>query len=288
MEVRNVLAKVLPDIVYIQLVYCKHFGRFANLKSPKTFNEKLQWLKLHYRKSEQTTMVDKFLVKEYVTNAIGAKYVIPTLGVWKNAKDIDFTLLPEQFVLKWNHDSGSVIICKSKKSFDYKMAVQQLAGREKYNGYYYGREWPYKNVSPVILAEPYMEDYVGKGELTDYKLHFFSGECKAIMVGKNRFGEKGLEDDFYDPDWKHFNFSRGYSRNTSQLTEKPSQLEEMIRIGKVLAKDYPFVRIDFYIINGNVYFGEITFFPSSGFGRFHPDKWDRTFGDWIHLPLIRN
>jgi hypothetical protein len=137
-------------------------------------------------------MVDKFLVKEYVTNAIGAKYVIPTLGVWKNAKDIDFTLLPEQFVLKWNHDSGSVIICKSKKSFDYKMAVQQLAGREKYNGYYYGREWPYKNVSPVILAEPYMEDYVGKGELTDYKLHFFSGECKAIMVGKKQIRRERL------------------------------------------------------------------------------------------------
>ena len=286
MQVRNVLTKIVPDEVYIQLLYFKHFGRFANLNHPKTFNEKLQWLKLHYRKSEMTTMVDKHLVKEYVSNLIGKQYIIPTLGVWNNAENIDFTLLPDQFVLKWNHDSGSVVICKNKKVFDSGKAVQLLAGREKHNGYNYGREWPYKNVSPVIIAEPYMEDFVGKGELTDYKLHFFSGKCKAIMVGKNRFGENGLEDDFYDLDWNHFDFSRGYSRNTSQLTEKPYQLEEMVRIGTVLAKDFPFVRVDFYIISGKVFFGEITFYPSSGFGRFHPDTWDKTFGDWINLPEL--
>lgn len=285
MKLLKKMMRILPDKLFLQVMYYYHFRKLADLRNPKTFNEKLQWLKLYNRDPSHTRMVDKYLAKAYVTEQIGSEHVIPMYGVWKCAEDIDFDALPNQFVLKCNNDAGGIIICKDKSKLDRKEAISFLNKKIRNNGYWYGREWPYKNVQPRIIAEQYMEDFDGKGDLTDYKLHFFSGECKAIMVGANRYSETGLDNDYYTPEWEHFDFTRGHSHNAPTRCERPEKLDEMIQLGKVLAKDYPFVRIDFYVINQKIYFGEITFFPASGFNPFHPDEWDEIFGSWIQLPI---
>lgn len=273
----------IPDRIYISLVYYYHFKKLPNLRKPTTFNEKLQWLKLYDRKAEYTKLVDKYLVKEYVEKKIGKEHIIPTIGVWSNPDDIDFSALPNRFVLKWNHDSGSIVICDGKK-FDEAKAVNSLKKGINSSGFWYGREWPYKNVEPKLIAEPYLEDFPGCGYLTDYKLHYFNGECKAIMVARNRFSENGLESDFYTPNWEHMQLARGHSHNSNHYEPKPENLNEMLSLGGILAKDYPFVRIDFYLVDSKLLFSEITFYPSSGFNPFSPPEWDYTFGKWLILP----
>lgn len=274
----------LDDREYLERLYRIKFGKPLDLENPKTFSEKMQWLKLYDRRPEYTRMADKYEAKQYVAGIIGEEYIIPTLGVWERFEDIDFDALPERFVLKCNHDSGGVIICRDKAKLDREAAGQELTRKLARNYYVYNREWPYKNIHPRILAEPYMEDDEGSGELTDYKLHFFSGECRAILVARDRFSPGGLKKDFYSADWEHYDFTRGDSPNAAKREPRPKQLEQMIELGKKLAGTYPFMRTDFYVIRGQIYFGEITFFPSSGTMRFHPDSWDRTFGDWITLP----
>lgn len=286
MEIRNILAKTIPDKAYIQLVYYKHFRKFVNFRNPKTFNEKLQWLKLYDRKKEYTKMVDKHLVKQIVADIIGDEYIIPTLGVWDYPSDINFDVLPKQFVLKWNHDSGSVIICKSKDELDFSKAVKKLSGREKYNGYNYGREWPYKYVKPKIIAEQYLED--GTGQLTDYKIHNFNGEPRFILVCKNRFSKNGLTEDFFTTDWQKIPVKRPGNSTSQSPIECPQALHEMLKLSQMLAKDIPFLRTDFYVVNGKVYFGEMTFYPASGFLGFHPEKYDIEFGKLLILPKNRD
>lgn len=274
----------LSDKRYIDIVFWLRFGKTVDWATPKSFNEKIQWLKIYSKDKELTKIVDKKLVKEYIKEKIGEEYVIPTLFSWNSVEEIDFNLLPDQFVLKCNHDSGGVVICKDKNTLDIEAAKHKLKKSLRQNAFWYGREWPYRNVDKCIIAEQYMEDTSGKGALTDYKLHFFSGECKAIMVGQNRFGPNGLENDFYTPEWKHFDLSRGHSHNAEIHSPKPEQLDSMIILGTILAEDYPFVRVDFYVVEGKIYFGELTFFPASGFNPFHPEKWDEVFGEWIKLP----
>ena len=179
------LLRILPDKLYIQLQYFYHFYRFANLKNPQTFNEKLQWLKLYDRNPLYTTMVDKYKVKEYVANIIGKEYIIPTLAVYNNVEDIDFDRLPNQFVLKCNHDSGGLVICKDKSKLDKKGAIKKLSKALKNNFYYNGREWPYKNVKPCVIAEQYMEDSETE-ELRDYKFFCFNGDVKILFVALGR------------------------------------------------------------------------------------------------------
>ncbi len=278
------LKRNMPDDAYLKRKFKIKMGYELDLENPKTFNEKLQWLKLHDRKPEYTLLVDKFAVKAHIAKTLGPEYIIPTLGDWKSFDEIDFSQLPDRFVLKCPHDSGGLVICKDKAKLNMVAARKKMTRSLKRNFYYWAREWPYKDVPARIFAEQYMEDSAGKGDLTDYKLHFFHGECKAIMVGKNRYGKNGLDNDYYTPEWEHFDFTRGHSHNAEIPNERPEQLDEMLRLGKILAKDYPFVRIDFYVINGKIYFGEITFYPGSGFNAFHPEKWDRIFGDWIRVP----
>lgn len=285
MEIRNILARIVPDTVYIQLVYHKHFGRFADLKHPRTFNEKIQWLKLHDRNPQHTIMVDKYLAKDYVAGSIGREYIIPTLGVWERPEDIEFDKLPEQFVLKWNHDSGSIVICKDRNTFDKQAALRKLSGREKYNGYNYGREWPYKNVKPVIIAEAYMEDDPVKGELSDYKIHCFNGEPKVVQVIADRFSKDGMVNDHYTLEWEKLDLVRGHYSTGTKSVPRPAELDEMLRLAKMLSKGTTYLRTDFYIVNHHIYFGELTFFPASGFNPFTPEKWDSIFGEWIRLPI---
>ncbi|MBQ8286695.1 MAG: hypothetical protein IJZ10_10415 [Thermoguttaceae bacterium] len=277
------LLRLLPDKVYISLLYFKHFKKLPNLRKPRTFNEKLQWLKLYDRRDIYTTMVDKHLVKQYVADVIGEEYLIPTLGVWDEPEEIDFDALPEKFVLKWNHDSGSVLICKDKSKLDKAAVVENFRRRKSHNGYWYGREWPYKNVKPRVIAEEYMEDSK-TAELRDYKFFCFDGAVKAMFVATERqkAGEE-VKFDFFDPDFNWLPIRQGHP-NAKTPPEKPEKLEEMRLLAEKLSKGIPQLRVDFYEVDGKVYFGELTFSHFAGLVPFEPAEWDRKFGDWIQLP----
>lgn len=269
----------IPDKLFIQLKYRRLMGRWPNLKNPTTFNEKIQWLKLYDRKPEYTKMVDKLAVRDIIKEKIGEEYLIPLLGSWKNANDINFDSLPDQFVLKCNHDSGSVIICRDKKNFNKNTACKILNKRLKESGFDYGREWPYKNVTPYIIAEKYMVDESNE-ELSDYKFFCFNGQPIYMFIATDRF--KDTKFDFFDMEFNHLDIINGHS-NSGKLFEKPKGFESMKELAKILSEDLPHVRIDFYNINGQIFFGEITFFHYSGFTPFEPEKWDYELGSKIKM-----
>lgn len=276
--------KKLSDSTAISMVYKLKTKKSLNLLNPKTFNEKIQWLKLHDRKDIYTTMVDKYEVKKYVADAIGEEFIIPTLGIFNSFDEIDFDKLPQSFVIKCTHDSGGLVIVKDKSKLDIKKAKKTINKSLKRNFYFVGREWPYKNVKPRIIVEELMSND-GK-ELEDYKVHNFNGIPKIILVCKDRYKDTGLTEDFFDVSWNHLDIKRQIHDNSKNEISKPEKLEQMIELSKKLSKDIPFVRTDFYIIKGKVYFGEITFYPASGFEVFVPDKWDEKLGDWLKLPNL--
>lgn len=273
--------RIIPDRAYIQMYYFAHFKKFCNLKNPKTYNEKLNWLKLHDKNPIYTRIVDKFEAKEYVKNIIGDQYIIPTLGVWDNFDDIDFDKLPQQFVLKCTHDSEGLVIVKDKDKLDKEMAKNKIESALKQNFFYIGREWPYKNVKPRIIAEKYMEDHID-GELRDYKFFCFDGEPKAMFVASDRASDN-VKFDYFDLNFNHLDIKQKYP-HAEQPLRKPVTFEKMIELSKVLSKGFPHVRVDFYEVDGQLYFGELTFYHFSGFMPFEPNKWDKIFGDWIKLP----
>ncbi len=275
--------KKLSDEEYLSLVYKLKFGKKLDLVEPKTFNEKIQWLKLYDRKPVYTTMVDKYEAKKYVSEIIGEQYIIPSLGVWDKFEDIDFDTLPEQFVLKTTHDSGGIVICKDKKTFDKQRAKKKIEWSLNREYYYLWREWPYKNVKPRILAEAYMED-TQTSELRDYKFFCFDGEVKALFIATERQkdGEE-VKFDFFDMDFNHLKLRQGHP-NAAVCPEKPEKFDEMRCLAGKLSKGIPHVRVDFYEVNGKVYFGELTFSHFTGLVPFEPEEWDYTFGSWIQLP----
>jgi hypothetical protein len=258
-------------------------GKKLNLDNPQTYNEKLQWLKLNYRKPIMTTMVDKYEVKKYIADLIGEEYIIPTLGVWDRVEDIDWDSLPNQFVLKCTHDSGGLVVCKDKSKLDKNKAQMRLATSLKRNYYYQNREWPYKDVKPRIIAEQYMEDESGY-ELKDFKWFCFDGEVKALFIATDR-GVEGEETkfDFFDSEFNHLPFTNGHP-NADREIKKPLSFYEMKVLASKLSKGFPHLRVDFYDINGKIYFGELTFYHWSGLTPFDPEDWDYTFGRWIKLP----
>lgn len=272
----------MSDEEYLCKEWLYHFDKPLNLQDPQTFNEKLQWLKLYDRRPEYTTMVDKYAVKKYVADKIGDQYIIPTLGVWNSFKEIDFTKLPNQFVLKCTHDSGGIVICRDKNHFDYKQAEKIISTYLKRKYYYCHREWPYKNVPPRIIAEQYMSED-GNIELNDYKMMCFNGKVKATFVCTNRFNGNGLNVTFYNTKWERLPFERHYPVSKVDI-EKPKTYDEMVRLAERLSEKIPFVRADFYEIRGMVYFGELTFYPGSGLEEFSPEQWDKTIGEWLQLP----
>lgn len=276
------ITRVLPDKFYLQIMYYKHFHKFIDFNNPVSFNEKLQWLKINNRKPEYTMMVDKYLAKKYVADKIGEEYIIPTLGMWKKAEDIDFDTLPNQFVLKCNNDSGGIVICKDKSKLNKEKSVQLLASRLNNNGYWYGREWPYKNVKPCIIAEKYMEESANE-ELSDYKIHVFNGCPKFILVCKNRYSKNGMTETFFTENWEKINIKRKNQPNSTEVISKPVELEKMLNLAAILAKNIPFLRVDFYVVNKKIYFGELTFYPGSGFKLFEPNVWDRKLGNYLNL-----
>ena len=274
---------ILPDKMFIERKFEKKMGYKLDLKNPKTFNEKLQWLKLYDRKPEYTKMVDKYEAKKYVASIIGEEYIIPTLGVWNSFDEINFDELPDQFVLKCTHDSGGLVICRDKTSFDKEAARQKINNSLKYNYYKHAREWPYKNVKPRIIAEKYMEDQQSK-DLKDYKIFTFNGVAKALFIATERQTE-GTETkfDFFDTEFKHLPFTNGHP-NAEICPKKPERFNEMLELAEKLSKKIPQLRVDFYEVNGKAYFGELTFYHWSGFKPFDPLEWDEKFGSWIKLP----
>lgn len=277
------MSSVLPDKTYIKMRFKLKLGRSIDLGNPQTMNEKLQWLKLYNRKPEYTMMADKYAVREYISQLLGEEYLIPLLGVWDNPEEIDFDALPNEFVLKCNHNSGlGMCICKDKSKLDISKVKKDLKKGLQENYYLAGREWPYKNIKRRIIAEKYMTD--GGKELMDFKVHNFNGEPRFILVCRDRFSQAGLTEDFFTTNWWHMPIKRPETPNASYEIPKPEQLKQILELSKKLAVDIPFARTDFYIIDGNIYFGEITFFPSSGFKPFIPQEWDYTLGSWIKLP----
>lgn len=279
----NKINKNIPDKLYLTLKYFFKTGKFINWKNPKGYCEKLQWLKLYNRDNNYSELVDKFLVKNYVEKKIGKKYIIPTLGVWDNFDDIEFDKLPNKFVLKCTHDSGGIVICKNKELFDKNKAKIIIETSLKNNYYYGGREWPYFNIKPRILCETYMEDINDK-ELRDYKFFVFNGKPTMMFIATDRFDEKEETCfDFYDMDFNHLDIKNGHP-NSSKIIKKPEKFEEMKEMAKILGENFPHVRVDFYQVNGEIYFGELTFFHHSGFVLFEPYEWELKMGDLINLP----
>lgn len=277
----------MADDEYLKQMFKIKLGKDLDLLNPITFNEKLQWLKLYDRKPIYTTMVDKFAVKKYVAEIIGEQYIIPTLGVWNSAEEIDFNMLPDQFVLKCTHDSHSHVICRDKKTLNRAEAVDRLRKALKRDYYLRFREWPYKNVKPRVIAEAYLEDEFGK-ELRDYKVLCFNGVPKLIELHQGRFTDHQTQD-FYDTNWVKTGISQA-GLSDYQVTEtsvpKPAALDEMLKLSAKLAKDISHVRIDWYIIRGRLYFGEITFYDGSGFDPFDNPADDVMLGNWIILPKM--
>lgn len=276
--------KRLPDSVYLQFKFYEVFGRKLDLKNPKTFNEKLQWLKLNDRKPEYTTMVDKVEAKKWVAERIGEQYIIPTIGVWERAEDIEFDSLPDQFVLKTNHDSGAVIICKDKSKLDQKETKRRLSEALKRDFYYYGREWPYKNVKRRILAEKLLipQNDLTEGNIPDYKFMCFDGKVQCSFVGSERNTPGGLKVTFFDRDWQKLPFTRHYPSSNVEIP-RPKKYEKMIEVAEKLSYRIKFVRVDFYEIDGKIYFGEMTFYPGCGYEEFTPEEWDYKLGELIRL-----
>lgn len=280
---KKILVRCMPDSIYLKRKYYRTFGRKLDLKNPQSFNEKLNWLKLHDRKPIYTTMVDKYAVKQYVAERIGTEHVIPCYGVWNAFDEIDFEKLPNQFVLKCTHDSGSFAICKDKASFDADRARRILEPAMKKNFYYQSREWPYKHVKPRILAEKYI-DSLGKPESYEYKLTCGNGEVKFITICTGIAHDKPelRTNDTYDKNMVHQPWYATY-KNAPVPPKIPVQMNEMISYAEKLSENTPSVRVDFYIIDGAVYFGEFTFYTWGGFIDFTPPEYDMELGKLIQV-----
>lgn len=276
------LFKWMDDELYLKFFYRIVMGKKLNLDNPQTFNEKLQWLKLHDRKDIYTTMVDKYEAKKYVAEQIGEEYIIPTLGVWDSFDDIDFDSLPNQFVLKCTHDSGGLVICRDKSTFDKNSARKKINRSLKSNFFWFGREWPYKAVKPRIIAEPYMEDAQEK-ELRDYKFFCFDGYVDNVMLAMDRVsGDPKFY--FFNQDWKLMRLNiRGRNAPKDFTLPKPKAIDQMFQLAAELSKGISFVRVDLYYCNGQIYFGEMTFFPQSGFDANLLRETDEYLGNMIKL-----
>lgn len=284
-EVHNMgYERFVTDYLFIKSRYREEVGLVLNLKNPSTFNEKLQWLKLYDRNPLYTLMVDKKEAKNYVASIIGSEYIVPTLGVWDCFDEIDFNQLPNQFVLKCTHDSGGTVICKDKRYFDCKKAKEKLEKALSTDYCLLGREWPYKNVPRKILAEEYLED-TEYGYLKDYKFFCFNGIVKCFKIDYGRETEHHAN--YYSPDGKLLDIGE---KVCPPIFEKqlgfPKELEKMKLLAQELSSHLPLLRVDFYVVKGRVYFGELTLYPSAGLGRFLLDTTDRMLGDWLELPRI--
>lgn len=277
-------AFLFSDKTYLSKLFEYRMGYKIDWDSPRTFSEKLQWLKLYDRNPLYTKLVDKYEVKKYVSDCVGNQYVAKTLGVWDDPESVDISSLPDRFVLKTTHGGGNtgVIICKDKNSLNIEKMRKSLAASMKQDLYRDSREWPYKNVRKRIIAEEFLED-AATGELRDYKFFCFDGKVRALFIATERQTRKEPFFNFFDRDFNVLNLKQGHPRAEVPPT-KPETFEEMVNIAGKLSKGIPHVRVDLYDANGKVYFGELTFYHFGGTVPFQPNEWDEIFGGWINLP----
>lgn len=282
LRILNMLS-MIPDKRMLQIEYRIRLGQKLNLDNPKTFTEKLQWLKLYNRKSIYTTMVDKYGVKKFISDLVGSEYTVPTLGVWEKFEDIDFSTLPLQFVLKCTHDSGSVIVCNDKNKLNMDEIREHFHFHLNNDEYILGREWPYKDVPRRIICEPLLTDVnAGAGStIKDYKFFCFNGVPKVMYISNDRGDDPRT--DFFDMDFNHLPI-RMKDPNADIPPKKPGCFETMKSIAGKLSLGVPHLRVDFYVVNNRPYVGELTFFHNSGFTAIQPDEWNKKLGDWIELP----
>lgn len=274
--------KWLSDEKYLKLIYKMEMGKKLNIDNPKTYNEKIQYLKLR-EENDYTNHVDKLKVREIVRKVIGEKHLIPLIGVYDSASDIDFSNLPKQFVIKCTHDSGGVVVCDDLEKLNIKKTVNFLNKRLKRNYFWAGREKPYLNIKPQIIIEKFMLDKK-TGELPDYKFFCFDGQPLFSFIATERNTGK-TKFDFFDEKFEKINVKQ-YYENSFNSIEKPEKYDEMIKLAKKLSRTIKHVRVDFYVINNEIYFGELTFYHFSGFREFNPESFDTNFGE--HIDLVRN
>lgn len=272
----------MSDEMFARLAFRGNMGYPLDLENPKTFNEKLQWLKIYDHRPEYTDLVDKLKAKDIVGKIIGKEHIVPVYGEWERADDIPFNDLPGQFVLKCNHDQGSVILVSDKNKLNLGDAVHILNKNLNRNLFYGTREYPYKNIKPMVFAEKYLQD-----DIVDYKFYCFQGEPKFLYCGKGLTEDHSLKIDFYDLEWNLMPFYRTDYHRLGAVP-KPDCLDEMIAIARALSKGVPFVRIDLFAVNNQIYFSEFTLCPASGFMRFVPEEYDRIVGEWLELPEKRS
>lgn len=272
-----------PESIILKILYFHNTGKWLNLKNPRSFNEKLQWLKLNDRKTVYTIMADKIESKRWVKERIGSKYIIPNLGIWETVKEIQLSKLPDKFVLKTNHDSGGIIICKNKEDLKKEWGnICKKLNKSLQNDYYKaGLEWPYKNIKRKIFAEKLLE--VNTEDIPDYKFFCFNGKVKFFKIDTSRSTNHHAT--YFYPDWTMAPFREEVYPNIPDPTffKKPKNFIKMIALAEELSKDIAFLRVDFYNINGEIFFGEMTFYPAAGFGRIVPYKWEKKIGDMIKL-----
>ena len=279
---RTRFSHLFSDKIYLKYMYKMLIGQKLNLKTPRTFNEKIQWLKLYNRNPKQCVMVDKYAVKSYISERVGEEYIIPTLGVYDRFEDIDFEALPDQFVLKCTHDSGSTIICREKSLFNIRDAEQKIKKNLKNNLFWHGREWVYKDLKPRIIVEQYMKDDTNS-TLTDYKFYCFNGTAKFLYISKDMNDRSKAAMCFLTLDWELAEYERSDYKLLTEIPPRPYNLERMIEIAGELSNGFDFVRVDLYEINNKVYFSELTFFPASGFSQYKKYEHDLEIGNMLAL-----
>lgn len=276
--------RFLPDTLYVKLYFWLTLKRKLDLNNPKTLNEKLQWMKFNDRNPFYSMVTDKVLVRDYIINTIGEKYLVPLLGVWENFDDINFDDLPNEFVLKCNHDSGGLVLCKDKSRLDMAKAKEKISKSLKRQFYYIGREWQYRSIEPKVIAEKLLLDESGNPP-ADYKISCFNGVVDNIMICVDRFTEEGVKFYFFDKEWNFLRYNRGDEKLPDNFSlPKPDNLEELIQVAEKLSKDFNYARIDLYNVNGKVYFSEITLSPNSGFDTDISYETDKLLGEKLHIP----
>ena len=275
--------RFIPDKFFLKIKYRIIIGKKLNLKNPQSFNEKLQWLKLYDRNPLYTKLVDKYEVRAFIAETIGEEYLIPLYGLYKSFEEINFDELPNQFVLKPTHTSGDVYICRDKSQIDFSKLKKLVNYWLKREYYWNHREWPYKNITPRIICEKFMIDDESS-ELMDYKFLSFNGDIKCLFICLNRNSPYGLNVDFYDMNWNLMPFERHYKCSGKKIS-KPKNFDKMVKFSEILSKNLTFIRVDFYEVNGKLYFGELTFYPGSGYEEFTPESYDYQLGSWMELKL---
>jgi len=279
---RRKFLKALPDKLFIYLFYWETYGYFPNLNDPKTFDEKLQWYKLYYRVPLMTTLTDKYDVRLYLEDKGFAGILNELYGVYNGVDEIDFSKLPERFIIKATHGSSMNIICKDKKSLSWATCRHLMNKWLKRNYYHLGREWAYKDIKPRLICEKYLENEECN-ELIDYKFYCYNNKPEVLFVCTGRFSADGLKYNAYDMDWNRIYAYKG-KPSSDLVIEKPDNLKAMITIASELCQGFPFVRVDLYSVKGKIIFGELTFYPDSGTSPFTPDKYNYFFGDLFMLP----